>query len=366
MNNRPFAIGDLVSIKDYSLKDEYLFVWDIIQDGIQQQLVVNVTAEVLKDKKFKKVEDKSHHRLFSTYEYAYVSGYNLLRVDDIVLGNDYDFLKEIIEMRGPYNFMAELVFLYLLQSIKDKHAVDKIMLDYFIPTIINDPYCSLPATEILSFNSDKMTRKLKATLAPIILMGNGFWLMKRMKNFSTIADSVITEDGRSILVRIKEDKNLLESLLQLFNSKENYKTANYSPLNTKANKPISHNLNQSYYGLFQEEVDSFSKLQEEKKQWIESLDVSHKKMAPDNMEENLLSGCFPQFQELLFSDLGEEIPVKKIANGRWSLDYNLALYIPIFKWLMPDVFKDRIPHMNESDLRKYHIRKIRDFTQGKI
>lgn len=169
-----------------------------------------------------------------------------------------------------------------------------------------------------------------------------------------------------MLLRIKEDKSLLDSLLVLFSSKEDYKTATYSPFNTKTTKAISHGLNQSFFGAFQEEVESYSKLQREKQKWIENADPDQRKMAPENMETNLLSGYFPEFQELLFSDLGKEIPVKKMANGRWSLDYNLALYIPIFKLIMPEVFSACAPKMSESDLRKYHIRKIKDFTQGKV
>ncbi len=355
-----------MSIKDFALETDYVFIWDIIKTDTSEEMVINVPSEMLKQNRFKKIEDKSQHNLFSNYEYVYVKSYSLLRANESVLGEDYPFLKLIIEKRGPYNFTAELIFSYFLQSIKDTQALNKIKWEYLIPAIINDPYCTLPAAEISSFNSDKFTGTLKFALAPIILKGKCFWLLKTMKNFSTIANSIITEDGRSMLVRIKEDRNLLEALLQLFNGKENYKTANYSPFDTKANKPISHNLNQSFYGAFQEEVENFSKLQEEKKQWIESIDSIGRQLKPENIEENLLSGCFPQFQELLFSNLGEEIPVKKMANGRWSLAYNLALYIPIFKWLMPDVFMDRVPHMNASDLRKYHIRKIRDFTQGKI
>jgi hypothetical protein len=176
----------------------------------------------------------------------------------------------------------------------------------------------------------------------------------------------MTDDGRNVLQRLKDDKELLEDLLELFKVKDRYKSRTYSPINTKEDKPLTHKLNPSYFGFFQQEVESYSQLQTDQRAWKTEASSKLGGINLDNYEKDILEGKSPGLQRLLFSNLGEELPIIKTVNDIQSLDYNLAFYIPFFKWLMPETFPNSIKDMSEPDLRKLHIRKIKDFITGKI
>ena len=240
------------------------------------------------------------------------------------------------------------------------------MIGEVIPSIINNQYSILNKSYIEGFNADKINQELQNILKPIALKGKFFWLMKRAKNLGRIAETIITEDGRNMLLRLKEDKDTLEKLMELFQVKERYKTTTYFPFDTKQDKSISHHLNQSFYGFFQSEVEGYSQLKIDNKAWKSEMSEKIGGANMDDYEECVFTGKFPKIQNLLFSDLGSELPVNKTVNGVQSMDYNFAFYIPLFQWLMPEAFHKNIKDMNESDLRKLHIRKIKEFISGKI
>lgn len=368
MKKKQFEIGELVSVKDYVIKHEFVFVWDIVNKGMEEWLIINLPTKAIDYLNLKRVTDKKQYKLFSTYEYAYIKQYKLLSRNISDLERDYSFLKEIIEIRGEYNFSAELIFLYVLQSLVDKKEIETELIPDLIESISADEYFVLKTQNHFDTQLIEKAKQLfEAIKKQLELLGCMFWLIKKAKNFSMIADKIITDDGRSMLQRLKEDRALLESLLVLFKKREHYKSATYSPTNTKKDKPLSHKLNQSFFGTFAPEVENYSKLLEENKSWEDSMDSTQAGfIGAEGMVENLLSGKFSLMQQLFFSNLGGELPIRKIVNGVDSIDYKLEFYIPIFKWMMPDIFRDKVGKLDAPNLRKYHLRKIKNFIAGKI
>lgn len=364
-NEAEIQVGDLVSLKTVDLKSEFVFVWNILGEGPSTEIIINLPPEIIKKLNLKRVEDNKLFSLFSLRHYAIIKKYDIQKRSLDTFQETHEVIKMVLQERRGVSYSAEFFFEYSLLAYQDFHHIDELFISSIIPSIINDKYCTLSKNEIEDFNNDQITSKLREVILPIFLVSKNFWFIKKAKNFSAIADKIITDDGRPMLKRLQEDRSLLKTFLTLSSQKSDYSKAVYSPVNTHRTKPIIHELNQSFYHLIKDEVKEFSRLMDNKSEFAKNLGNLELEKIFMQSEEQLLSGIFPKMQQLLFSDLGSELPIRKLIAGKVQRDYNLQFYIPFFKWMMPNRFVE-YRRLEPSEIRKQHIRGIKDFIAGKI
>lgn len=370
MDRQPLKIGDAVAVKDHFRNDSVSFIWAYVKIEEEDWIVVNLDLEIIKSLSLKRVDNKNDLFLFQNLEYALVKHYQLNGRSSSFLGNDEQYFSELITTRKELGRMAEFFYLMLMQMAKDKPILSQQILPESIERILTDKYSVFVENDFGNEYMIQLKEKMKVmTVASFTVLGGIVFLLKQVKHAIAIAETIKMEDGRSFLQTIKEDKELLEILVSLIRKKSDYVKGMFSPQDTSENKPLTYALNNSFFNFAEPEVRKYEQIlsdnnvwQQETKQkfvFLEDIDLARAICA-------LYDKDLREWQKALLRTLGDELPVKKIVRGVESKDYKLSFYIPLFKWFDPNLFPESIPHLTPPNVRKRHIRKIKELIEGKI
>lgn len=363
-------VGDLVTFKNSLAKRaDFYFIWDEIGNGDTKEFIVNVRPEIAETLRLKLLDKSQNSRLFQLFEYVKVKPYELFVRNKKELP-DWEFLSWIITNRTEGNYMGELMFSFLLQSRSDFFEFDDILLHSVFPKVLKDSHCTANEREINLFNDGVVSGKMKEHLTYILMESKFFWLIKRCRNVSMISKQIITDNKLCIHARSAENQDMLKKLTEILYGGTDYSTVVYYPKDTSKNRTIAHKAGNSFFQLLEKEVKNFESARKEGFEAFEKIkdeqaDPEWSKLDYSEIENGILNGVFPGFQKLFFKNLGNNLPIEKCVRGKRSNDYNLAFYVPVFKYLIPDSFALN-PKLSSSDQRRLHIRRIKNFIAGKI
>ncbi|MBS1613486.1 MAG: hypothetical protein JST49_11750 [Bacteroidetes bacterium] len=360
MSNKLIDVGDLVSIKGIATTQP-IFVWDRLNILEEEFLIVNVPIDTIGITRFKPVEDREANSLYTSFHYILLKEYELLKQDPAkVYEDDTGLIRELIINRNKGNLLSEFLFKYYLRNGMDRVELLNLFRYQFIPVILEDVKCTVPKEDIAIYlNQEIVTHSMEGILHKILIHYQAFLIAKQAINFATCASQIVVEDV-PLLEKLKNDKGFLESLLTVFNKKNDYGKVQYSPKNTSKDKPIIQVLTSSFFEPAKPELRAYADLKKNSEQWL--INNSSEIINRDAVNTDwLLSGkLYEHLYPLLFGDLAESLPL-----GNCRDNYKLQFYIPIFKWMLPDVFCDN-PKLTASELKKQRIRNIQKFITGNL
>lgn len=372
-------VGDCVIIKDQTgNKNEFIFVWDKFYRDNQEFLVVNKPSFSRGDFVILTEEEKSELKLFQSYSYIGIKSYNLLACRRAYFG-DSDLVKEIIVNRKldsehEGSCLRELFFFYLISKCIDMEDVfDELYPTtcaavtshprYFLKNDLQNPLLREKALEL----QDILLLTIKVELAL-------FLVIKAQYNLVESAKRIMLKPNYSLFQGLMEDRNLIEMYSHLFGERKSYVTSSYYSTNSKEKKPIIGSLTTRFYDSIEPAAKNHDNLLSKQREMEKKLQVQFEKSGHEadqifkdsKLNSFLLEDGIKKFQKILFHDFAKNIPIGDYFKETKNYNEKLLMYLPVFQWMLPHIFTKQAPGQNASELRKQHLRRIKDFLSGKI
>jgi hypothetical protein len=370
MSSIEFERGELVSVKnaDSTLRKGYYFIWDFVKDGDAEWVIINIDPFAKTSFDNFVLEDECQQlNLFFELKYIKVKRYQLLKAIFPEYSKwFFDEIKLLIQERNDFTDTGAWLFYHYICQIEDSKFINEFLMPYIEKDIYSNKYSILlPEDETECDNKTIAEFQKYFNECKKLLFRINWKLLFEIKNLINVFDiakKLKTTDGRSQFQRIKEDTAHFKTSYMYINRSSDFVKGTYSPRNTTIDNPIIFELNKSYIESIKPAGEKFQLMLNEYNKWLEE----HKPILEFFQEIDLkrLSIEFDDSEikktiKLIFAGLEESIPVKKIVNGKISNDYRLALLIPVFKYILPEIFHD-------SNSKKDNVRKIKDFLSGKI
>ncbi|MFN8321240.1 MAG: hypothetical protein U0T74_01160 [Chitinophagales bacterium] len=376
MNSKPFAVGDLVSMKDGSINDEPTFIWELIEKNEQLWFLVNSESGMSKKDislkfpdqkillpnhaKFKLVNSKTFN---VSYAHSSEKDYSLIS-EWINRAKDSRNLAPDFFINTAYVFMHLVSIGGFKDSQYSKSAEDK---------IYQDPYSLIVELESILDLSEKQlqySRNFKY-LVTLEFIPKRFVLLKMI----TKAKDIIRENFPP------NNDDLSNSLIEklLLGMSLSYYKANQDKI-----KSVTINYGQKFPGdfkVFQQFTTLLSSFENEMKMYEniheEELKIefnpaltSLKIPKGENGEGvimKLLEFDLAFWQRLILLDIDKDVPVRKPYKDGYSESYNYMLLLPYFQWLAPHRFPSyEDKNVNAETYNKAMVERMKSFVKGKI
>lgn len=379
METIKIGIGDCVTIKGHPRsKGEFIFVWDTFCRDNQEFLIINEPSFSRGDFIVISEEEKKERKLFQSCRYVGIRPYSLIFARHPYLG-DSDFVKEIIISRkldteNVGSCLRELFFFYLIDKCLDAEDVFDELYPAICAEVTGHPRYFLKNDLQNPLYKEKALEFQEILLLNIKVELGLFLVIKAQYNCVEIAKRIMLKPDYSLFQGLLEDRDLIETYSRLHSERKSYVTGTYHSTNSTEKRTIAHSLTTRFYDSIELDAKNHDALLNEQRRMEEKLQAQFEEAGyqgnqifeGSKLNSFLFEDDIKKLQKILFFNFAKNIPIGKDLSDMENYNERLLIYLPAFQWFLPNIFTKEVPGQNASDLRKQHLRRIKDFLAGKI